>query len=410
MYRLRRGIAAAVGALIGLGGLTTPAAAQTPPAAAETLFILARVEGKRSPKELKDDFEAALKAAKAVASPVELPKAMPAGLYYQLDSVIRNADPKNAVVAKSERGMEMRQLPVADSRWEFRLPDPKTQILKELTVNYRKAGAVRYVSKADGKGDREFELIDRGRYAVPLAADDYPIDYKAVLLDRNADKPIVDAGVWPAEQQFFMITIRDFQGDKKALFEKLRDPLVIGNPIKELQQQEGFTFVFASLGSDTIDKVDSLLGNVYTMTVGKVPGVVPRRVWIQFPLTKDAAAAKVKELNALPRDEVSKAIRAAAPNLGNGEAQVDASKPAQWIELPDQGIGQPFSRKLNLGELAPFAKSFPEVYQVVVWEFDNDSGAPGTPYALRIGNDFATPQELKTLSTAVSKAKGEPKK
>ena len=208
------------------------------------------------------------------------------------------------------------------------------------------------------EGEQEFELIERGRYSFPLLPDDTPLKYQAKIIDLDSE--LDDSATWPDPKQFYMVSIRDFVGDKALLFEKLKDKKVIPNPIRELQQQEGFTFIFASLGSERIDAIEIGDDNTWEMKIGKNPQIDPKRIWVLFPLTEKEATEKAKEFNTKDRDDIPKDIRAEGTIAAGQSAVIDLTQNTQWIELPDQGLGLPFSRKISLGnDLKPLIEKVP---------------------------------------------------
>ena len=109
------------------------------------------------------------------------------------------------------------------------------------------------------------------------------------------------------------------------------------------------------------------------------------------------------------REAVAKTIRArgVVPVGEDAIADLDSQKP-KGIELGEQGLGLPFRRDISLGDnLGTFMKNYPEVYQLVVREFDNGLG---TIAAIKVDGKHANLQHLKSLSTAIKKIESEPKK
>ena len=81
-----------------------------------------------------------MKAARASSSEIELPKELPSSLYYQLDAIIRNADVQPDVGIISKQGMELRRLPVAEDKWEYRVKEPRRQDIEGTHNQLRKGG------------------------------------------------------------------------------------------------------------------------------------------------------------------------------------------------------------------------------------------------------------------------------
>ena len=381
------------------------------PQARETLFVLVKTDGKKLPQDLKKDFELAVQAANATTSGIGNPKPIPPLFYYQLDSVIRNADielnPKNT----NPGGMEFRRMPVVEPKWEFKLPNPGEQLLKTMVVKYTRAGQVKYVAKSSNPDkEKQFELIERGRYGIAQIPDDVPESFKATLIQLGSKEEIVVEGNWPETVALYMVAIRDFVGDKALMYNQLKDSKVIPDPAKDIQQ-ENFTFSFLNMTNVAPTDIPVVANGKYIATVGKSPEISPKRVWILFPLTKQQAEEQEKLLNdpKIEREAVAKTIRAqgVVPVGEDAVADLDSQKP-KWIELGEQGLGLPFRRDIDLGnDLGKFMKNYPEVYSLVVREFDNGLG---TIAAIKVDGKHTNLQHLKSLSTAIKKLESEPTK
>lgn len=381
------------------------------PQAKETLFVLVKTDGKKLPQDLKKDFELAVQAAKATTSGIGTPKPIPPLFYYQLDSVIRNADIELNTKNNNPGGMEFRRMPVVEPKWEFKLPNPSEQLLKTMVVKYAKAGEITYIAKSsDPTKEKQFELIERGRYGIAQISDDVPESFKATLIQLGSKKEIIVEGAWPETVALYMVAIRDFVGDKALMYNQLKDSKVIPDPAKDIQQ-ENFTFSFLNMTNVSPTDIPVVANGKYIATVAKSPEISPKRVWILFPLTKQQAEEQEKLLNdpKIERETVAKTIRSqgVVPVTEDAVADLDSQKP-KWIELGEQGLGQPFRRDISLGDdLGKFMKNYPEVYQLVVREFDNGLG---TIAAIKVDGKHANLQHLKTLSTAIKKMESEPKK
>lgn len=382
------------------------------PQARETLFVMVKTDGKKLAQDLKKDFELAVQAAKATTSGIDNPKPISPLFYYQLDSVIRNADidlnPKNI----NPGGWEFRRMPVVEQKWEFKLPNPADQLLQTMVVKYTRAGQVKYVAKSSNPDkEKQFELIERGRYGIAQISDDVPESFKATLMKLGSKEEIVIEGNWPETVALYMVAIRDFVGDKALMYNQLKDSNVIPLPAKDIQQ-ENFTFSFLNMTNVAPTDIPVLVNGKYIATVGKSPEISPKRVWILFPLTKQQAEDQEKLLNdpKVAREAVAQTILdQGVVRVGeDAVAELDSKKPKKWIELGEQGLGLPFRRDIDLGNNpGEFMKNYPEVYSLVVREFDNGLGFTA---AIKVDGKHANLQHLKSLSTAIKKLESEPKK
>ncbi len=62
---------------------------------------------------------------------------------------------------------------------------------------------------------------------------------------------------------------------------------------------------------------------------------------------------------------------------GSSPASRSASCKPGWIELVDLGNGEIFGRRIPLRDLDKLRQTYPKVYRLLVWEFDDGVTPPG---------------------------------
>jgi hypothetical protein len=276
-------------------------------------------------------------------------------------------------------GLELRQLPTRGSTWEFRLPKA-SQMLRELTIEYRKAGARKYTARAAEEADR-LTLIVPGSYAVQLLANDDPVRYVAQVVEVG-EKPQEVKKDWPQSDRFFALTIRKFQGDQKVLFETLQDKRQLGNPLKNIEPVRNITFAFANLNSKA-GKIGGPLmeGNVYLPQVPGIEEREPKRVWMYFPLTRDEAMKARDRYREFGTKSLPEHLRKEGKTVAyDDSATIDAGSEPRWFELLDRADGRGFTRQVPMKDFRQLAAKYRQgVWRLVVWEFDK-----GDPQAIAV--------------------------
>lgn len=397
----------ALAALI-LSGLALAApASQTPrPAAGEddlTLTLMIRTKPDTSRKEIEDILKVGMTAAGGQYDKLNVDP-VPAAVFDALSRLMDRAG-ADLPAAAIEGGIDVRQLPVRGTMWEFRLPKTR-QSLRELTIEYRKAGAKKYRADAADENDR-LTLIVPGSYAVRILPDDDPVKYTADVVEVGQGAQKI-AKEWPQLPRYWAVRLTNFRGSTvKALFDVLRDPKKMGTPIKDIEPIRNFTFAFANWNWEGGNFDDTEMnGHIFIPRVSGIPPLVTRRVWMLFPLTRkeaDDALAAYRKHGFL---ELPQEIRKAPTAAYGQEFTVDATKGARWFELLDKGSGNGFSREVPLSDFRQLLTRYDQFWRLLVWEFDMGGAkqAQGVkdPADMR-RTVYVLAQEIKGLPAAVNK-------
>lgn len=350
-----------------------------------TLFLLVRTPPSETADKLHFKFETGLKqTVKEMVcdyTKLERPEMIPPATFESISRLLGGGFSQAPVALNGE--ISWRQIPARDTVWELKLPKAK-QVLKELTVEYKKAGTVKYTTasnKPDEKRDetKEFGLILPGSYSIPMLADDEPESYSGTVRELDPETNMVKETEikktkFPEIDRFFSITIRGFRGNQQRLFDVMQDSRFVPNPVKNLEPVKNYTFAFANLSSDLPIGGRILEGQEYLARVPSVTGRNAKRVWIMFPLTKEEADAKAKELNKLSGADLSKLIRTTGDTVTAKDNElVNADSKPRFFELPDMSNGNQtlFGRNIKLEDFRGLAKKYPAVHRLVLWEFDN---------------------------------------
>jgi hypothetical protein len=289
----------------------------------------------------------------------------------------------------------VRPLPSRDATvQEIRLPNPK-QNLTKLKVRYNKPAETggepieEYTPKAPGEG--ELTLIEPGRYAFRPDTTRTPLDFTAVVDERDEKtRELIRGkelkGSWPDADKFYVVTLRNYRDrfNQRADHEALMRAIEQGqtneaNPLTITRLGGDQVFLFADLtGEGVTPDEDYIKGNKLTLRAPGLPNRSPRRVWMLFPLTeKDQEAAVAQYADAattdLPQEIRKNAISADTPYTFTPDSA------AKWLELaPDPGRPGRFSREITLDNVKGLIEKYPSIWRVTAWEFEKP-GPDGRP-------------------------------
>lgn len=392
---------------------------------ATTLFLLVRITGenKRSIDELETLMErGADKADCSFEKPADVRK-ISAALFREIQALTSDAD--GSVEAADAGQIQVRELPTGDSRWELRLA-PDVGVLQELEVEYENAGKKQYKPQPPGTAVADLEMILRGTYALRVDSQHKPLKWKATVkrLGSAGAKTEVIEGKWPSVDDFYSIRLKDFRGDRQALFHTIKkpedgSPAAVPNALDDVQLGQDTLIAIGSLGekldepdTDVIDK------NIYLARAGGVPGQRVDRVWMLFPLTEEGCQTELERYRKLGIKNLLLAIDKAAPSrhdpiVEDGLVKLSASQPARWYELTRAGQdrGGRYQRQIQLGENSEdyrgLQSKYPRAWRLLVWEFDD--GSVREPQGVKAsggGRVYVLEQEIQAWPTALRKLTG----
>ncbi|MBX9628748.1 MAG: hypothetical protein K2X82_33450 [Gemmataceae bacterium] len=362
--------AAAVAALLaGCAGL--PAQPQE-----TTVYLVLRTGPDETEKGILATLRQGLDKSGATIAGEPTIKAVSPAFFEEFQAVVDRAGPP---AAAADEGVSIRLLPTREAIYEIKLQP--TQVLKKLRVTYQKGGQKDYAPAAPGTDKAALVLTVPGRYAFTPEPDDVPLSYDGDVAELGKPAATVK-GDWPKGDKFFVVTMRNFRGNRQRLFDVIADPKMVANPLDNVQLGNDLLFAFASLNSSAADPGDDGLDseNNLSMTVESIARRNPRRVWVLFPLDEAGMREARDKYRKLSSTELPEAIRADAVKAAEAAAVGPGTGP-RWYELPPEPTpaGEPprrFVRKVKLDDVAGLAEKYPQLWTLVVWEFDSGNDRP----------------------------------
>jgi len=347
-----------------------------------TLYLVVRT----GPKEEKDDILETLKTGlkKSLSSTATPPTIRPVSpaFFEEFAALVDKAAGNE--VADAKDGMSIKMLPSVNALYELKvLP---TQVLKELRVTYLKAGLKTYTPAAPGAKvgtGGSLILIVPGRYAFTPEPGLSPASYEADVAELGQPDG-VQKGAWPAGDKFFVVTMRDFKGNRDAMFAVIQDPKQVANPLDSVQLGNDLLFAFAGLNSTKVKPNGPISDGFLTVTVPTVPKRTPKRVWVYFPLDEKTLPEAKEKYKEFDRNQLPVEIRKTSVAATIQDAKVGPKDPPRWFELSGEGAppgGEPtqFSRRIKLDGMSELTEKYPRVWMLQVWEFDD-----GKPQAIMV--------------------------
>lgn len=385
---------------------TSQPAADTVPV---TIFLLVQVTTDVPQEQLRDTFEEAREVTACEFQSIEVRPISPS-LYAEFGSL--TSDFASAPNVVHEGKITIRQLQARGSLWELRLENG-VKVLQKLEVEYRKAGKEEYVPQGPREASTaSLVLIVPGSYALRLPKDDTPVGLKAEVADLESGETETIEQEWPTQSsQCYLITLRNFQGNRQELFEAIKEKpekedTIVSNPLSDVQMGQDLVFVFASLGSKLPPPGEIIDENRYVPNIAGLPRRNVKRVWMRFPLTEEKLASEVEQDRRLTGKDLCQQIRSSTPSYAEESVTISADSQPRWIELPPSGTR--FSRDIILDDMRKLHEAFPRVWRLVVWEFQSTDDA--TPRAIAvehpdgIGQVYVVDEEIEAWPKVIERA------
>ncbi len=348
-----------------------------------TLYLVLRTGADETEKGIISRLKAGLEASGATTAGDPTIKAVSPAFVEEFEAL---ADRAAAAPAPDQKeGISLRLLPSRETVYEVKVPP--TQLLKKLKVTYQKAGVKEYEPAAPGTKS-PLVLTVPGRYALTPEAGDVPSEYEGTMSELG-EPDSTSKGAWPKSDKSFVVTMRNFTGDRQRLFLAIQNKKVIANPFKDVRLGNDLVFAFASLNSSIDDDVPATFDrdNNLLIRIKTLQNSDPKRVWVYLALDEKAVAGKMAEFaKADDGAALSALIRKNAVPIGQPAALGPADAP-RWFELPPvilaPGIDPAeFERKVKLTGVPALAAKYPRLWTLVVWEFD-----AGRPEAILVKGD-----------------------
>jgi len=288
-------------------------------------------------------------------------------------------DQASTVGAAAEDVLGVKRLSSREVVYELTI-DP-SQILKKLEVTYKSGKKEEY--EPAGPGEKSaLTLIVPGKYAFTPLVGDTPKTY-GVTVGEFGKKDATKTANWPITSKYFVLTLKNFVGNKDALFAALGNPGVVANPFK-VKRGDDLQFAFASLNSTAAEIDEDPIGiDGIRLTAENLPNSVVRRVWCYFPLDEEGVKKAIEEFrkDGLRSVSMSKEIRKNSDPATNAKATINDSDAPKWYELAtapaaEAGPRVGFVRELRVDNLRKLYDRYKTLYKFMVWEFDNGTAAP----------------------------------
>jgi hypothetical protein len=364
-----------------IAALVAACATAAQPDNGETLYLVLRVGPDITEKDIISTLKQGLKLSGSTITGEPTIRPVSPAFFEEFQGLVERAGPP---VVAADDGLAIRMLPASRPTYEIRIA--RNQVLKKLRVTYQKAGEKEYVPTApDAEGKSQLILIVPGQYAFMPDADDVPVSYEGDVAELGKPNLPTVKGGWPKGDRFYVVTMRNFRGDRKEMFRVIQDPQLVANPLDNVQLGNDLVFVFANLNSSAADPGEEGLDaeNNINVSVETIPNRSPRRVWAYFPLDEDSMKKARDAYVKLDSNQLPIEIRKDHVPITR-KAEFGPKDEPKWVELPAEPTpaGIPprrFSRKVKIDDLIGFAEKYPKLWMLVVWEFDN-----GRPEAIQV--------------------------
>jgi hypothetical protein len=365
------------------------------PAPAEDFLIVIRTGPDIKPSNVEDAVVNALKAtAKEGVTTVGPPlfRTISAADYNAYNRLGNPDAPLVPLPSQRKDTIEVRQLPAATPTWEFNLLGATPQQLSKLEVTYTDAPDKPVALTPTRKKDDPLTLTQFGSYVLKPVEGKQPLNYKASVREIGGTEDKVLSGDWPQGDNFFLIRLKGFKGNREVLADAIKDPKKTGGTALEaFNIKTDVTLAVGEAGAADDEPEDDLIdGNKLWVSVPQLRRNSANRVWMRFPLDDTQMDTELAELNALSANKLSDHIRKIGPRMAGQPVVITPDSKPMWIEVPliaretpDQPKlkGGTFGRMLNLNSAdsaavtpASYEKllaTFPKANRIVVYEFEN---------------------------------------
>jgi len=370
----------------GLAGLAGVAAAPEPAVSAESrvIYMVIQAEPTTTMGEVKEKFELARQATKGC----NVREVLIEPIDPQAFTVLRSILQRGLGAVQDEQAPAERIRPVVgmDAAWSIDLGDP-FRFIESVAVTLHDApgqqGGAGEVVTVTGPGPNpegySLKLHSPGRYvlSLPKGASPRSIRFDVIREDGKADveKETIEQE-WPSVGRAYLVTLSDVVGDAALLFDSLKDPNKVSNPIREIQDATKASLMVASFVEVLGNRLRIQEGRI-TFSFPKPQGVNPKRLWILFPLTagqlaktKESLAALLAEPDGFKR--LPETIRASVL-----QERLQPGTGAAWVELPLTGEGFVGTCELDLAAWKGQLATSPDAVgdnALLVYEFENEQG------------------------------------
>jgi len=293
--------------------------------------------------------------------------------------------------------------------WQVELPDPLAYVDSLTLVSKSAEGKEEIVElKPQPRSDPDWSLCfhSPGRWLLRLRDGRQPVSYK-VVLKKDGGQTEVKEGKWQEGERYWILTVRGYVGNESALFEKLKDPKVVGTPFKAIERPEMVSIILADMMETMIQEEEVYRPdtNTYEVTYPRPPGIEPNRVWLHFPLTEAERDSLLKEIRTELKEDtyvnLGGLIRKKGVTTDKSLPLVPGASEAAWFELPWSDADKNFRRSFPLEPQEKWKSRDGEpVYGLLVYEFGE--GDVARPY--RVNGEYLRVKELRNWPVAGTKS------
>lgn len=346
------------------------------------LVMVVRAGPDLSKDELQETFQFGLKAAncKCAGGIPDIRDVSPS-FFWQFDAIDRGIDLPEEELVQKDQGVEFRPKVNKAFGWEIALSKPKKS-LKSLTLKYPNFEEA-LTPAANKDRLQKIGVILQGGDIYRVGITRQPIQYRIVTSEIDQPDEILE-GEWPRRENYYLVSMKQFEGQFDELRTVLSDPSKVGNPLKEIRDVSEMRFLFANFGavSGIVDRTDS--ENLYTLRIDTVAGKNASRAWVYFPLTEEEAAEKIQQFAVINTGSQMLQQIDAGPKVDAGKDIVfDEALAASWIELPM--VNGEFKRSFEQKNLPKLKAKFKRLHYLLAYEFQNAENGDRTVIKFSIG-------------------------
>ncbi|RLS79456.1 MAG: hypothetical protein DWI03_01875 [Planctomycetota bacterium] len=387
--------AAALGACLG-ASLLLAGAARAAAADARVIYMVIQTEPTTTLSEVKQKFESARKGTTGCTFKDMVVEPVDAETYLVLRSVLTRGTGAKRDGSAATKAALIEPLQGEDGSWSINLGS---------AYGYMDSATV-VADAGDGKGEKTLEVgvgvanpdgfdlrfHSPGTYVLKLPKGRPPRSIRFEVTEDDGVKTNKRevSQAWPNVGRCYLVTLNDIVGNEALLFESLRDPKKVGNPIKELQPASLMVASFIEVLGKRVSIVDGKL----VFDFPKPRNVEPKRLWVLFPLNGEQLARERESIEAIlaQEDGFKKLPDVIRKGIRKGALRPDS--PAGWVELPL--VGDRFTARSELDvegwkkQLGAQANAVGD-NALLVYEFE---GTDGEKLPLKMTEGYMVPDRI----------------
>jgi hypothetical protein len=363
-----------------------------------TLFMLVRTGPHLTPDNLATTLDEGLSASGCKIDGKPAVRSVSPAVFEEIDAI---ANPGAATPEAVKAAGGLKRITSSDNVWQFKLNSP-SQVLKKLTIKYRKADGKDYDKEyqpASPQADAPLVLLAPGVYALRPESADQAVSYEAEVVSLG-EAPQKMEGKWPASDRFYVITMRNFRGDRDTLFATLQDEKKVANPLDSIRLGNDLVFVFANLEASGAESGGIIVGNNLVISLEPPRRRSVARGWFLFPLDENGMKEQLDAYRKIT--DAKEAISKVRENsvAAKDAFEISPGTTAKWLELPAMN-GQ-YRREIPMTDFKGLLEKYPTAFGLIVWEFENEQGMRSAIQLRLPGGGLSMVREQELLNWANS--------